>query len=145
MASILRVNTLTDASSNNSIATSFVASGSAKWWVNLQGTDTFGVTNSFNNTSATDHGTGDYTCTMATDFGSATDKSLTFGTFPSSDGGSTDPATSERGSTTAAQKPTASQAAGTVRIEIRKGSTGSANGGLLDISAVYLTGHGDLA
>ena len=30
MASILRVNTLTDASSNNSIATSFVAGGSAK-------------------------------------------------------------------------------------------------------------------
>ena len=32
MASILRVNTLTDASSNNSIATSFVAGGSAKAW-----------------------------------------------------------------------------------------------------------------
>ena len=33
MASILRVNTLTDASSNNSIATSFVAGGSAKAWI----------------------------------------------------------------------------------------------------------------
>ena len=34
MASILRVNTLTDASSNNSIATSVVFGGSAKAWGN---------------------------------------------------------------------------------------------------------------
>ena len=33
MASELRVNTLKDASGNNSIATSFVANGSAKAWV----------------------------------------------------------------------------------------------------------------
>ena len=33
MASILRVNTLTDASSNNSIATSVMSSGSAKVWI----------------------------------------------------------------------------------------------------------------
>jgi hypothetical protein len=33
MASELRVNTLKDASGNNSIATSFVAGGSAKAWV----------------------------------------------------------------------------------------------------------------
>ena len=35
MASILRVNTLTDASSNNSISTSFVFSGSAKCWAKI--------------------------------------------------------------------------------------------------------------
>ena len=35
MASELRVNTLKDASGNNSIATSFVASGSAKAWMNM--------------------------------------------------------------------------------------------------------------
>ncbi len=152
-ASEISIDKLKGASSASSISvvaeggstTTNLQQGLAKWWVNLQGHDTFGVTDSFNNTSGTDHGTGDYTCTMANDFAGVAQKSLTFGTFPSSDGGSTDPATSERGSTTAAQKPTASQAAGTVRIEIRKGSTGSANGGLLDISAVYLTGHGDLA
>ena len=36
MASELRVNTLKDAAGNNSIATSFVAGGSAKAWVNFQ-------------------------------------------------------------------------------------------------------------
>ena len=39
MASELRVNTLKDASGNNSIATSFVAGGSAKSWSNFNGTD----------------------------------------------------------------------------------------------------------
>ena len=39
MASELRVNTLKDASGNNSIATSFVANGSVKAWVNCNQTN----------------------------------------------------------------------------------------------------------
>ena len=60
MASILRVNTITDASSNNSIATSFVAGGSAKAWTHLNGTGTIAVQDSFNTSSATDRATGRY-------------------------------------------------------------------------------------
>ena len=72
MASILRVNTLTDASSNNSIAMSFVAEGSAKCWVqfegsSLSGTGTTGVNDSFNLTSMTDDGTGRYTTNINSD------------------------------------------------------------------------------
>jgi len=72
MASILRVNTLTDASSNNSIATSFIAGGSAKCWVqfegsSLSGTGTTGVNDSFNLTSMTDDGTGRYTTNINSD------------------------------------------------------------------------------
>ena len=48
MASELRVNTLKDASGNNSIATSFVANGSAKAWVSYKGTDTNAVKDSLN-------------------------------------------------------------------------------------------------
>ena len=40
MASILRVNTLTDASSNNSTAMSTINQGTAKAWVQLNGTGT---------------------------------------------------------------------------------------------------------
>ena len=75
MASELRVNTLKDASGNNSIATSFVASGSAKAWVNLDGTTTFNdaddeVKDSFNLSSAVDtstagNHTGNYTSSMS--------------------------------------------------------------------------------
>ncbi len=58
MASELRVNTLKDASGNNSIATSFVASGSAKAWV--AATLAAVIYDSFNISSNTDEGTGDY-------------------------------------------------------------------------------------
>jgi len=63
MASELRVNTLKDAAGNNSIATSFVAGGSAKAWVNFNGT-TFGNRSGLNVASNTDNGTGDYTTTF---------------------------------------------------------------------------------
>ena len=48
MASELRVNTLKDASGNNSIATSVVANGSAKAWINFNQTSTQAIRDSFN-------------------------------------------------------------------------------------------------
>jgi len=72
MASILRVNTLTDASSNNSIATSNIFSGTAKAWVRFNGSSFSSSGDStFNITSLTDDGTGDYTITVANDFSNA--------------------------------------------------------------------------
>ncbi len=61
MASILRVNTLTDASSNNSIATSVIFSGSAKAWFQLNCTGTPANRGSFNVSSVTDNATGNMT------------------------------------------------------------------------------------
>ena len=61
MASELRVNTLKDASGNNSIATSTVAQGSAKAWVNFNGTGTVAIRDNLNVGSITDNGTGNYT------------------------------------------------------------------------------------
>ena len=60
MASELRVDTLKDASGNNSVATSTVASGSAKAWCLFEGDGTAAITDSFNFGSITDNGTGDY-------------------------------------------------------------------------------------
>ena len=59
MASILRVDTLTDASSNNSIATSVVFGGVAKCWGDYD-QDTPSVKDSFNTSSVTDNTTGQY-------------------------------------------------------------------------------------
>jgi hypothetical protein len=68
MASELRVNTLKDASGNNSIGMSYVAEGSAKAWVNYNGSGTLAVRDSFNTSSVTDVNTGlykqDYTNSM---------------------------------------------------------------------------------
>ena len=69
MASELRVNTLKDASGNNSIGMSYVAEGSAKVWINFNGTGTIATRDSFNVTSITDGGTGLYTVTIANDMG----------------------------------------------------------------------------
>ena len=63
MASELRVNTLKDASGNNSVALSTVAEGSAKSWVNFDGTGTIAAY-SFNFSSLTDNGTGSYAVTI---------------------------------------------------------------------------------
>jgi len=60
MASELRVNTLKDAAGANSIATSFVAGGSAKAWVNFNGEGTAAIRDSLNVSALGDSGTGNY-------------------------------------------------------------------------------------
>jgi|9_EtaG_2_1085328.scaffolds.fasta_scaffold24949_1 hypothetical protein len=60
MASELRVNTLKDASGNNSIATSFVAGGSAKAWIKFTNKNSNVIHVSFNISSFDDDGTGDF-------------------------------------------------------------------------------------
>ena len=69
MASELRVNTLKDASGNNSVGMSYVANGSAKAWASLNGS-TFGLRDSFGISSANDDGTGDYTLNFSNSFSS---------------------------------------------------------------------------
>ena len=64
MASELRVNTLKDASGNNSIATSVVFNGSAKAWATCTTQTTTAVRDSYNNASLTDNGTGDTTFSL---------------------------------------------------------------------------------
>jgi len=59
MASELRVNTLKDASGNNSIGMSYVSQGSAKVW--LLTNAGAAAPDSLNVASMTDNGTGDYT------------------------------------------------------------------------------------
>jgi hypothetical protein len=59
--STLRTNTLQDASGGNSVPMATVASGTAKAWVNFNGTGVVSIGASFNVSSITDNGTGDYT------------------------------------------------------------------------------------
>lgn len=71
MASELRVNTLKDAAGNNSVGMSFVANGSAKAWVNFNGTGTIASRDSFNVTSLDDNGTGNYDVNFTSAMGNA--------------------------------------------------------------------------
>jgi len=61
-----------------SIPTTYVTNGSAKAWVNFNGTGTIAARDSFNVSSLTDNGTGDYTV----NFSSAFD-AVNFGMFGS--------------------------------------------------------------
>ena len=75
MASELRVNTLKDASGNNSIGMSYVSEGSAKAWYVFDGGRTSGTTSiedDFNIASLVDNGTGDTTLTFTNNMNSAT-------------------------------------------------------------------------
>lgn len=60
MASELRVDTLKDSSGSNSVGMAYVAGGSAKAWVNFNGTGTIAARDSLNLSSLTDSGTGLY-------------------------------------------------------------------------------------
>jgi len=71
MASELRVNTLKDASGNNSIATSTVSQGSAKAWCYLDGYDAE-IDDSFNITHETDEGTGSHQVSITSPMANAT-------------------------------------------------------------------------
>ena len=66
MASELRVNTLKDAAGNNSIATSFVAGGSAKAWVQFNASTV--AQGSLNISSLTDSATGQFIANINNDF-----------------------------------------------------------------------------
>jgi len=79
MASELRVNTLKDASGNNSVGMSYVAEGTGKAWATFDGTAS-GATigDSFNVSSSDDDDTGDYGINFTSNMGNAT-YACTFG------------------------------------------------------------------
>ena len=87
MASELRVNTLKDAAGNNSIATSFVAGGSAKAWVNFNGSGTIAIRDSFSTSSITDTATGNTTVTIS----AAMNNANNYATVGNSGNGGTNP------------------------------------------------------
>ena len=87
MASELRVNTLKDASGNNSVATSFVANGSAKAWINFDGTASDAAARgSLNLASMTDSGTGIYVCNLTSAFANTNDCAATSSASASTSG-----------------------------------------------------------
>ena len=72
MASILRVNTLTDASSNNSTAMSVINQGTIKYWINFTSVSSTSARDSTNHASLTDNGTAELTSTFSVTMGNTT-------------------------------------------------------------------------
>ena len=59
--STLRLTTISNQTGSSSVPSETVINGSAKAWVNFNGTGTVAIRASFNVSSITDNGTGDYT------------------------------------------------------------------------------------
>lgn len=64
--STARFDTLQNAAGSKSVPVATVVDGSAKAWVNFNGTGTVAIRASFNVTSITDNTTGDYTVNLTT-------------------------------------------------------------------------------
>ena len=64
--SIAQFDTLSDRTGSVSVPVNTVVNGSAKAWVNFNGTGTVAIRASFNVASITDNGTGDYTINFTT-------------------------------------------------------------------------------
>ena len=134
MASELRVNTLKDAAGNNSIATSVVASGSAKTFVCYTGVSTTAILNSqsFNVASLTDRGTGTTTVNLTNSM-SAVNSGFSFG-------GSFISGVSEASIMVNYNDSPYTQTAGSITAKSLNGSNSGA-----DMNVASVTMHGDLA
>jgi len=64
--STLKVNTLTDTAATKSVPIEDVTNGVARAWVNFNGTSTVAIRASYNVSSITDNGTGNYTVNFTT-------------------------------------------------------------------------------
>jgi hypothetical protein len=69
MASELRVTTIANNAGSESVNTTYVVNGSAKSWVNFNGTGTVAARDSLNFSGLTDNGAGDYTVTISNAMG----------------------------------------------------------------------------
>ena len=130
MASELRLNTLKDASGNNSVATSTVFSGSAKFYIS-NASDQTSILKSFNVSSLDDDGTGEGGVNLSNNFDGA-NYAVTTGVLYNGSAGASDILVSIE-----------SQSSSAVEVE-SSFNNATTNMTFFDRTR-FLTGHGDLA
>jgi hypothetical protein len=122
-----------------------IQQGLCKAWSVIKGTDTFATRDSFNQSGATDHGTGDYTTTHTTNFSDADGSPPNVYTDNTQNNGSSQYVGSNRAgshsSTNGGQSPQTSA----LRFMVYEGADADADGSTLDVSNAFFTRHGDLA
>ena len=134
MSSTLTVTNLTATNITDGAGTTLtfnnVTSGSAKAWVNLNGTGTAAVRDSFNNASITDNGTGDYSTTVTNAFANVNYACVA--TAGQNSGDQASASNNEAGS---------NRTATVIRTQVLRSTSDSH----LDVSVCELTKFGDLA
>jgi hypothetical protein len=86
--STLKTNTLSNVAGTASTAIENAINGSAKAWVNFNGTGTVAIRQSYNVSSITDNGTGDYTVNMTNALTDANYSAVVTGAVVNGQGGS---------------------------------------------------------
>ena len=148
----LKTNTLTGTSTAGSIAvtgegnstTTNLQQGLAKHWVNYDSSDQ-ATRGSFNQSSLADNATGDYTSSYTSNLSGAEDKCMTFGTYNTTDDGSSVGAGDTRGGANSDQAGDTVQATSSINWLSYYGSTASNDAGRYDYDGNYCMTHGDLA
>ena len=117
--------------------------GLLKHFATIQGTDTFGPIDSFNQSGQTDNGTGDYSVANTNAFRDARATRLAYMGNTVNEGGGIGVVATRAGMHSSGHytAPTTTS----FRINIYYGSTGSGDGGAQDSSYVYIVSAGDLA
>ena len=85
--STLKVTTIQDTSGGNASASEQIAQGRAKSWVQFDGRSTPSIADSFNVSSITDNGTGDYDVNFSTNMSNANYSVVTGGNYLDNDSG----------------------------------------------------------
>tara|TARA_R110002153_G_scaffold267359_1_gene431392 strand:- start:437 stop:934 length:498 start_codon:yes stop_codon:yes gene_type:complete len=121
-----------------------IQQGLLKHFVTIQGTDTFGTIDSFNQSSATDHGTGDHTSTYTTNMDEARVPRTVY-THNTANEGSSEAAGKTRGGTMSSGNGGAAPTTSAFRFRVFFGSTGSSDGDDCNLSYLYMMTCGGLA
>ena len=141
MSSQLNVDTIANKAGSGTVA--LHKQHAIKYHCTLNG-NSFAVLESFNNASATDHGTGDYTVTNTNAFDNARPARVVHTHNTSDDGGSL-VAGQERGGTLSSGRGDTAPTSLAYRFNTYFGSDASNNGEVVNLSFNYILGAGDLA
>jgi hypothetical protein len=124
-------------STAGSLTTDYVVNGSAKAWVNFDGTASGAASrDSLNVSGMTDVNTGKYTASYT--------NSMSNGTYAFTTA-TVDGASTTRGGNTLSLRDGSSPETGNIKLEARFGASAANNGGLGDQDFMFVTVHGDLA
>lgn len=132
----LALNSIGNREGTQTVTVDTMFNGTAKSWVNLNGTGTPAATDSFNFSSVTDNGTGDYTINFTNTFANATYNPTGAGGWQQSNSSSSGVGYHRNGSTGAEVPPTISA----LRVN-GLNSSGNAS----DEKYIHTTVMGDLA
>jgi len=102
------------------------------------------LVSSFNVTSGTDSGTGDATFNITNALSSTSDRTIVWGAWNTTDGGTSGASGNSTGGLTCCQVSVAPSAS-SVRGRVVKGSSSSSDGTAIDVSAMNMVVHGGLA